>query len=105
MTNLKRGENAQIRANQSKRKDIEFDETELKAFNDLKELLTSSEIYTFPDCGKPFILTTGASNHAIGAVLSQGEIGRDRPITYVSRTLNKTEENYATNEKEMLAFV
>ncbi|XP_046810940.1 uncharacterized protein LOC124420803 [Lucilia cuprina] len=54
---------------------------------------------------KPFNLTTDASNTALGAVLSQGEIGKDRPIAYISRSLNKTEENYATNEKEMLAIV
>ena len=59
----------------------------------------------FPDFDKPFHLTTDASNFAIGAVLSQIESGKDRPIAYISRSLNRTEENYATNEKEMLAIV
>ncbi|HBS53334.1 MAG TPA: hypothetical protein DD806_04965 [Flavobacterium sp.] len=30
---------------------------------------------------------------------------KGRPITFLSRTLNKTEESYATNEKEMLAII
>lgn len=59
----------------------------------------------FPDFNKPFHLTTGASNYAIGAVLSQSDMGKDRPIAYISRSLNATEENFATNEKEMLAIV
>jgi ribonuclease HI len=64
--------------------------------------MTSSEILIFPDFKNPFILTT---NQAIGAVLSQGEIGKDKPVTFISRSLNTTEENYATNEKEILAIV
>lgn len=50
-------------------------------------------------------MTTNASNIAVGAVLSQGPIGRDLPIAYTSRTLNKAEQNYSTTEKECLAFV
>ena len=42
---------------------------------------------------------------ALGVVLSQGEIGKDKPIAYISRSLNNTKEEYATNEKEMLAIV
>lgn len=105
LTNLTRGENGQIKASQSKKIKIFMGEKELKAFNNLKELLTSPEILRFPDFDKPFILTTDASEYAIGAVLSQGEIGKDKPITYISRSLNKTEEGYATNEREMLAIV
>ena len=45
--------------------------------------------------------TTDTSNYAIGAVLEQDK----KPLMFLSRTLNKTEENYATNEKELLAIV
>lgn len=38
----------------------------------------------------------------LGAVLSQGN---DKPIEFISRLLKKTEENYTTNEKEMLVMV
>lgn len=105
LTNLTRGRNAQIKANMSKKVEIKLNKEELKAFNNLKELLSSSEILIFPNFEKPFILTTDASDKAIGAVLSQGDIGKDKPITFISRTLNSSEENYATNEKEMLAIV
>ena len=58
----------------------------------------------YPDFSKEFVLTTVASDYAIAAVLSQGPIGKDRPIAYASRTLIKSEENYATTEKELLAI-
>lgn len=105
LTNLTRGENAQVKASQSKKVPIELQGETLLAFQKLKTLLTTADILAFPDFEKPFNLTTDASNYAIGAVLSQGEIGKDKPIAYISRSLNKTEEGYATNEKEMLAIV
>lgn len=38
---------------------------------------------------------------AIGAVLSQN----DKPLIFISRSLSKTEEHFAANEKEMLAII
>jgi hypothetical protein len=80
------------------------DETN-ESFNKLKELLITEPILQYPDFKQPFVLTTDASNDAIGAVLSQGPIGKDLPIAYASRTLNNAEKNYSTTEKELLAIV
>lgn len=76
----------------------------LDSFEKCKQVLTSSCVLQYPDFNKQFNLTTDASNYAIGAVLSQGPIGRDRPIAFASRTLNKHEEKYSTIEKELLAI-
>lgn len=76
----------------------------VEAFEKGKNVLTSNDILIYPDFSKPFILTTDASNYAIGACLSQGKVGQDRPISFASRTLNKTEERYSTIEKELLAI-
>jgi len=65
----------------------------------------SQLLLQYPDFSKPFILTTDASNDALGAILSQGEIGRDLPIAYASRKLSKAERNSPTVEKELLAVV
>jgi transposase InsO family protein len=76
----------------------------LKTFEICKNLLTSSDVLKYPDFSLPFILTTDASNFALGAVLSQGTVGKDRPVAYASRTLTKSEENYSAIEKELLAI-
>jgi hypothetical protein len=79
------------------------DKTE-KAFNTLKECLITEPLLQYPDFTRPFLLTTDASNEAIGAVLSQGPVGKDLPLGYASRTLNNAEKNYPTVE-ELLAIV
>lgn len=79
---------------------VTLDNAALEAFERIKKLLQEQiELYQ-PDFEKPFELTTDASNFAIGAVLSQDR----HPITFISRTLPTTEQNYATNEKEILAI-
>ena len=75
------------------------------AFQKLKDKLVSKPILQYPDFTKDFILTTDASNEGLGAILSQGEIGKDLPISFASRNLNKAERNYSTSEKELLAIV
>lgn len=89
------------------KKDCEFIWNDLctNAFNQVKKLLSQKPILQYPDFSRPFNVTTDASNSAIGAVLSQGKIGSDLPISYISRTLNKAERNYNTTEKELLAIV
>jgi len=57
--------------------------------------LCNDPILRYPDFTKPFILTSDASNVAIGAVLSQGNENSDRPVSFASRTLSDTELNYS----------
>lgn len=76
-----------------------------KGFKGLKEALISPQVLIFPNFNETFIVTTDASDFAIGAVLSQGEVPHDRPIQYFSKTLNSAQRNYSTIEKELLAIV
>lgn len=76
-----------------------------KSFEKFKDILMTEPLLQYPDFSKEFILTTDASNVAIGSVLSQGIINKDLPIAYASRTLNNTEQNYNTTEKELLAII
>lgn len=89
------------------KKDAEFhwNQEQQNAFSTLKSKLTSAPLLQYPDFSKTFILTTDASNYAVGAILSQGVVGKDKPIAYASRTLNKAEGNYSTIEKELLAIL
>lgn len=88
-----------------KRNKIVIDQDYIDSFNKCKELLTHAPLLQYPDYDKPFILTTDASNVAIGAVLSQGQVGSDKPIAYASRTLSETEARYSTIERELLAII
>lgn len=90
----------QLRKNEKLQHTKEF----IAAFEKCKNILLSSNILIYPDYEKQFILTTDASKYAVGAVLSQGPIGSDRPIAFASRTLTVSEENYSTIEKELLAI-
>jgi len=51
-----------------------------------------------PDYNKKLTLT---SDLAIGAVFSQ----EGKPITFISKTLTKADQIYATNKKKILAIV
>jgi hypothetical protein len=60
-------------------------------FPNLKDKVDTTD-FAIPRFQKDFILNTDASNQGLGAVLSQGEIGKDLPIAYASRNLNKAEK-------------
>ena len=76
-----------------------------EAFAELKSRLVSAPILAFPDCSKPFILDTDASQTGIGAVLSQECNGTERVIAFASRVLSKAERKYCVTRKELLAVV
>jgi len=80
---------------------IQLDDSAVRAFNELKDNLIAQIELVQPDYNKKFTLTTDASDLAIGAVLSQ----KGKPITFISKTLTKAEQIYATNKKELLAIV
>jgi len=82
-----------------------WQESQETAFATLRNQLCTEPLLQHPDFTRPFVLTTDASGYAIGGILSQGDVGKDKPIAYASRLLNKAEQNYSTIEKESLAIV
>lgn len=88
----------------SKSADIAF-----KAFEKLKELLVAEPVLIYPNFNQEFVIQTDASAIGLGAVLGQfGQVtGKNafRPIMYGSRHLTKTEMNYSTTDRELLAIV
>ena len=80
-----------------------------KAFQLLKDCLTSPPILGYPDFSRDFIIHTDASGYGVGSVLAQmqGVPGKEREvvISYTSQHLNKTQTNWSTIEKEAYAIV
>ena len=77
----------------------------MKAFETLKEKLTSAPIIVAPDWDLPFELMCNASDYAVGTVLGQRKDKIFYAIYYASWTLNEAQINYATTEKELLVIV
>lgn len=71
----------------------------------MSERNTTAPVLKYPNFIQEFIVTTDVSDCAIGAILSQGPIGRDNLITYASRILNRVKQNDNTTEKELLTIV
>ena len=83
-----------------------WEEVHERAFSKLKNVLTSDEVLAYPKFDRPFLITTDASNLAIGGVIAQtDDNGIERPIAYASRALKKEEKNYSTFDKEALAIL
>lgn len=76
------------------------------AFNAAKGKLAEAPQLAAPDLMREFVLTTDASEFAVGACLSQenGE-GREQPIAFLSKKLTPTETRWATIEREAFAIV
>jgi len=89
---------------ENKRKFIWEDKCQ-SAFDELKHVLSSSPILSFPREERQFILNTDAFNIRIDAVFSQRQEGKEKVIAYYSRVLNKPERNYCITRRELLAIV
>ena len=76
------------------------------AFDKSKKLLQSANLLVHFQPDLELILASDASDYGVGAVLShQMADGTERPIGYVSRSLNTAERGYSTIEKEALAII
>ena len=71
---------------------------------DVEREVTSTPVLKYPYFNERFILTTIESGEGLCAVLSQGEIGKDLPGAFASRTLKQAKKNYSAME-ELLAIV
>lgn len=78
----------------------------LQAFNLIKCSISIDSLLQIPNLDKQLILTTDASNNAIGATLSQLDThGIERTVSYFSRLLSQAQKNYSTTDRELLAVI
>ena len=90
----------------SQEKEIEWTSVLEQQFQKLKEACCKVPTVKIPDPDGDFILETDASNLAVGAVLKQiNAEGEEVAVQWYSQALGKSEKNYSTYERELLAFV
>uniref|UniRef100_A0A9J7YG95 Gypsy retrotransposon integrase-like protein 1 n=1 Tax=Cyprinus carpio carpio TaxID=630221 RepID=A0A9J7YG95_CYPCA len=78
-----------------------------QSFEELKQRLSVAPVLAYADFSLPFVLEVDASYGGLGAVLSQEQGGKVRPIAYASRGLRPTErrmDNYSSMKLEFLAL-
>ena len=69
--------------------------------------LTTAPVLAYANVSLPFILEVDTCQNGLGAVLSQEQEGKVRPLAYASRTLSRTEKrmpNYSSMKLEFLAL-
>ncbi|XP_038063208.1 uncharacterized protein K02A2.6-like [Patiria miniata] len=78
-----------------------WEQEEISSFNELKSILTNTNVMVYFDPRKPTDIIVDASPVGLGAMLSQdGKI-----VSYASRTLSDVESRYSQTEREMLGVV
>ncbi len=76
-----------------------------RAFEELKDALSTAPVLAFPVKEAPYILDTDASLTGTGAVLSQVVNGREMVLGYASESLSHEERNYCVTRRELLAVI
>ncbi|KAK7106504.1 hypothetical protein V1264_017754 [Littorina saxatilis] len=74
-----------------------------RAFQRLKEQLTSPPVLAHYSTSLPTKVSADASSYGLGAVLLQERDGEWQPVFFASRSMTSTEQRYAQVEKEALA--
>ena len=92
-----------LRALLSKKNTWAWTEAHRKAFEDMKEELSSDRVLALYHPDRDTVVSSDASSYGLGGVLLQQQTnGEWRPVMYSSRTLTETEQRYAQIEKEAL---
>ncbi|MBW0594057.1 hypothetical protein O181_133772 [Austropuccinia psidii MF-1] len=92
-------------------KDTVFEMTvdRVKAFESLRESLTTAPLLLIPDFKLPSKLYIDASGDGLGAALHQAQIINDKPvegpICFISRQMKPAEARYGASQMEFLCLV
>ena len=94
--------------NELRQKDVawRWGKTQQKAFEAVKQSLLSSDVLVHYDPKLKLKLDCDASSVGVGVVLSHiMPDGRDRPISFASKSLSASERNWSQIEKEAYAII
>ena len=77
-----------------------------KVFRELKEKFTKELVLVALDLNKKMRMEVDVLDYVIEEILSmEGENRKWWLVAFLSKSLNKTEENYKIHDKEMLAVI
>ena len=79
----------------TKKDSFKWNEEAEKAFQKMKDVMSSCPILTLPDFSKPFVVECDASGGEVGAILKQGQ----HPIDFERRKLQTHEKIYSIYDK------
>ena len=97
---------APLRELTHKDKHFRWGPKEQKAFQTLKDSITSEKTMAYFDPGRPIIVRTEASfKKGLAAGLFQNTDKGLQPVHFISRALTKPEKNYSQTEKDALAVI
>ena len=83
---------------------FKWTDTHQRAFEFIKDSLTTVPLLVYPNCNKPYTLYTDSSDTCIGACLTQMCDNDEKPIYYLSHKLSKSQCKWSTVEKEAYAI-
>ncbi|XP_063961269.1 uncharacterized protein K02A2.6-like [Lytechinus pictus] len=84
----------------------EWSKAQQEAYEKCKRMLTSDALLVHYDNRRELKMSCDASSYGVGAVISHVmDNGETKPIAFASRTLTKSERNYAQIEKEALGII
>jgi len=87
------------------KKEWKWNEEYQKAFEELKNKITSQPVLSLPKREGKFQVETDTLGYTIRGVLSQEQEGKWKPIAFLSRTMQPAEKNYEIYDKKLLAIV
>ena len=87
------------------KKEWKWGEKQQKAFEELKEKITSQLVLALLKREGKFRVETNTSEYAIEGVLSQEQDGKWKSIAFLSRIIQLAKWNYEIYDKELLAIV
>jgi hypothetical protein len=82
-------------------KQFQWSDMAQKAYDQLKQAMTTTPVLAMPNFQEQFTIETDACIDGIGAVLMQ----KGQPIAYLSKALGDKHKNLSIYEKEFLALI
>ena len=79
------------------RQTLHWTEQQKGAFRKMQDAIINCTQNRFMEPGHPIFVQTDASNYGVGAYLFQLVAGEERPISFISKSLNKTERKWSTS--------